>query len=125
MHQFVTFSTFTPAQKALSDILSNDSWYKEIQSFYNQKRALVTSLLQESPYLFTPTRGSYFQTISFSSVSSLSDVEFADHCTKHLGVTVIPLSPFFHDRRNTGSVRICFAKADDTLILGIDRLCKI
>jgi methionine transaminase len=47
--------------------------------------------------------------------SEYSDIDFARHLTEKVGVACIPLSAFYRDGGDTGIVRFCFAKRDETL----------
>jgi methionine aminotransferase len=125
VHQFVTFSSFTPAQYALAEILYDDTWFVEVAELYSRRRALALKLLQETPFEVYPTEGSYFQLIALQKISEIGDRAFAEQLVKQTGVATIPLSPFYHDGFNPGYLRICFAKQESTLIEGISKLCKI
>lgn len=125
VHQFVTFSTFTPAQYALAEILYDDTWFQHIAVLYAQRRALTLRLLADTPYFFQPTQGSYFQLIASPMIKALGDKAFAEQLVMQSWVTTIPLSPFYHDGFDPGYLRICFAKQESTLVEGISKLCRI
>jgi methionine aminotransferase len=54
----------------------------------------------------------------------MNDLEFAELLTKEFGIAVIPLSPFYSKLYNDKVIRICFAKRDEVLEEGMDRLKK-
>ena len=58
----------------------------------------------------------YAQTFDFKNIdSNISDRDFAMHLIEKAKVATIPYSAFYHDGRNTGKLRISFAKRDETL----------
>ena len=46
-------------------------------------------------------------------------------CGGEIGVAAIPVSAFYHEPHESGVVRFCFAKRDDTLREALARLAKI
>ena len=44
--------------------------------------------------------------------------------TSH-GIAAIPLSPFYEDSKQTGCIRLCFAKEEETLSRAFDRLKSV
>jgi methionine aminotransferase len=72
-----------------------------------------------------PCEGTYFQTVDYSAVSALSEVDFARWLTTTVGVAAIPLSAFYADGFDQGIVRFCFAKQDATLDDALERLAAI
>jgi aspartate/methionine/tyrosine aminotransferase len=94
-------------------------------AFYQSKRDLITKLLSKSRFKFTPTQGTYFQLLDYSSISDMNDMEFAKYLTREIGVAVIPLSPFYLEGSRDKVIRICFAKNDEVLHNAADRLCYV
>ncbi len=122
VHQFVTFSTNTPVQYALSDALSSQAGLRELATFYQAKRDLFLRLMEGSRFRPLPCRGSYFQLMDYSAISSEPDAEFAIRITKEYGVASIPTSPFLYRAKPPQVVRFCFAKKDETLQAAAGRL---
>ena len=69
--------------------------------------------------------GTYFQLLDYSTISDKHDLEFSEYLTKEIGVAVIPLSPFYEDRKSRSLVRICFAKSDDVLREAAKKLSEL
>jgi len=124
IHQFVVFSVNTPVQYAYADFLDNEEHYLSLNNFYEKKRDLVTSLLKDLFYNFNPAKGTYFQLLDYSKISEMNDMDFAERLTKEFGIAVIPLSPFYSNPYNEKVIRICFAKRDEVLYEGMNRLKK-
>jgi methionine aminotransferase len=126
VHQFVTFSTSTPAQHALADVLeSAPSELDALSSFYQKKRDHFRALLAQTPLRLLDAPGTYFQLVDYAQVSSERDVAFAERLTREFGVAAIPLSPFFAEPPDTRLLRFCFAKREDTLEKAAERLARL
>lgn len=124
VHQFLTFSTNTPAQIALAEYMTSNSSYLELGSFFQQKRDTFLKAIEGSLFTVRPCNGSYFQLLDYSGFSKEKDTDLAIRLTKEIGVASIPLSPFFKDSTDT-ALRFCFAKEDATLIAAGERLKQI
>jgi methionine aminotransferase len=51
--------------------------YLELSAFYQKKRDRFLSLIETSRFKPLPCRGTYFQMMDYSTVSTLDDVAFA------------------------------------------------
>jgi methionine aminotransferase len=122
VHQFVTFSTITPVQLAIADLLATQAGLRELGPFFQAKRDLFLRLMEGSRFRALPCRGSYFQLMDYSEISREEDVDFAVWLTKAHGVASIPTSPFLSRSRAPRVVRFCFAKRDETLEKAAGRL---
>ena len=126
IHQYVTFSSFTPAQYAIATMLEQaPKLVTDLAGFYQQKRDLFANLLQGSAFKLLPCQGTYFQLADYSNISSLNDVEFCHWLTMQQGVAAIPLSVFSRQEQDSKIVRFCFAKQQSTLEQAAERLCRL
>ncbi len=125
VHQFNVFSVHHPTQVALADYLKTPSNYLELGDFYQKKRDLFLSLIKDSRFEFTPSKGTYFQLLNFKNMTSEGDFDFAIRLTKEHKIASIPISVFNEDNLDTKVLRFCFAKTDDTLKKAAEILCKI
>ena len=125
VHQFNVFSVNTPAQHGLAAYMVDPAPYRNLPTFYQQKRDLFRAGLAATRLQLLPSEGTYFQCVDISNVSTLGDAEFCQWLTKDIGVAAIPLSAFYGDGGDLGIVRFCFAKQDATLHAAIDRLRKL
>ncbi len=114
-HQFITFSVNTPVQLALAGYLMNPDNYLQLGKFYEQKRDFFLEQIKGSSLQPLPCFGSYFQLLSYKSVSGLSDVEMAEWMTKEKKLAPIPVSVFYNDKTDHQLLRFCFAKNEETL----------
>ena len=125
IHQFLTFSTSTPMQYALAEFLEDPSRYLFLHQFYQQKRNLFCEGLEQTKFQFTPSQGSFFQVVSYAHLSDERDFDLAIRMTKEIGVASIPVSVFYHDKRDHKLLRFCFAKENEVLEQALEKLQKI
>jgi methionine aminotransferase len=123
VHQFVTFSTSTPAQHAFADLLEGAPEHlRELPGFYQAKRDLFRELLAGSRFRLLPVSGTYFQLADYSALSSEDDSSFAVRLTTEAKVAAIPVSALSKTGAGAKLVRFCFAKNRETLALAAERL---
>jgi len=125
IHQFLTFSTSTPFQYAISHYLKNIDKVKDLRTFYEKKRDYFRELVAGTDFTIMQCSGTYFQLLGFDAVSDENDFDFAVRLTKKIGVASIPLSVFYKDRTDNKVLRFCFAKEDKTLEQAAERLMKM
>ncbi|MGY3791803.1 methionine aminotransferase [Aquimarina sp. 433] len=125
VHQFNVFCSNHPMQYALAEYLKTPKNYLELPSFYQSKRDLFLSLIEESKFTFTPASGTYFQLLNYSSITNERDVIFSERLTKDYKIASIPVSVFNLNQQDDKVLRFCFAKTDDTLKRAAEILCKI
>lgn len=127
VHQYLTFSTMTPAQIAFARFMSEGpEYYRQLPAFYQAKRDRFCDVLQRSRFRLSPARGTYFQLLDYSELSDRGDVAYADHLTATAGVASIPISVFYQQPPpQQRLLRFCFAKADSTLEQAGARLCAL
>ncbi|QAU23712.1 pyridoxal phosphate-dependent aminotransferase [Dyella sp. M7H15-1] len=126
VHQYLTFSTFHPAQAAFAEFLaSTPEHYLELSSFYQAKRDRFRSLLAPSRLTLLDVPGGYFQLVDYSAIRDEDDLAFCEWLVKEGGVAAIPLTPFYEKAPGTRLVRLCFAKSDATMDAAAERLCKL
>ncbi|HEX5793763.1 MAG TPA: methionine aminotransferase [Rheinheimera sp.] len=126
IHQYVTFSSFTPAQYAIADMLEQHSdQVRRLAAFYQQKRDSFATLLANSRFKLLPCQGTYFQLADYSAISELDDVAFSRWLAIEHKVAAIPLSVFYQSPPNSRIIRFCFAKQHSTLQAAAEVLCQI
>lgn len=115
VHQYNVFCVNHPFQKALATYLQEPSNYLGLSTFYQEKRDFFLDLLKDSHFGILPSKGTYFQLLDFSKISSESDIHFAERLTKELKVATIPTSVFNANNEDFKQIRVCFAKTNETL----------
>ena len=130
VHQYDVFSTGAPFQAGIAAFLTSEAGaahLAELASFYQSKRDRLVDGLRGSPWQVSPAEGGYFQLLGYGAFDDRDDrTTTADWCTRADGLALIPLSPFFPEGGHDSKlVRICFAKNDDTIDRGIERLLNI
>jgi methionine aminotransferase len=120
-HQFIVFAVNTPVQFALAEYLKNPAHYLSLGNFYEAKRNFFLEHIKGSSLQPLACHGSYFQVMSYRSISDKPDVEMAEELTKKFKVASIPVSVFYKDRTDNRLLRFCFAKKEETLL----KACEI
>ena len=118
IHQFVNFTVNTPVQYGLADFLSSQPQHHlELPHFYQRKRDVFCSALEQSRFSLVPSAGTYFQLLDCSAITTQPDVELAPLWTRDIKIASIPVSVFYADldAAPKNYLRFCFAKEDDTL----------
>ena len=126
-HQFIVFTVHTPSQHAIASYLQHNA-HLQLSDFYQAKRDYFLAETVTSKLHWLPSHGTYFVTASYAHLDAFhhfSDVDFAMHLTRNIGVACIPLSAFYHDAIDEKTVRFCFAKKETTLAEAAKRLEKL
>jgi len=125
VHQYNVFSVNTPMQHGLAAYMADPAPYLDLPAFYQNKRDLFRAGLAGTRFSLLPADGTYFQCVRYDAISDLTESEFAQWLTREIKVAAIPVSAFYGQGRESGIVRFCFAKKDETLRLALDRLAKL
>jgi methionine aminotransferase len=125
VHQYLVFTCNTPIQHALAEFLEDKRNYAGLGKFYQKKRDFLVKQLFPSRFRIIPSYGTYFQLVDYSEITDEPEMEFAFRLTKDYGVATIPLSPFYHRGFNNSTLRLCFAKKEETLEKAGSILCMI
>ena len=125
-HQFNVFTVNTPMQYGLASYLSDASHYLNLPQFYEAKRDFFRAGLEGTRFKLLPTPGTYFQCADYSKLNipqaKLSESDFCQWLTKEIGVAAIPVSAFYERPTESGVIRFCFAKQEQTLANALERL---
>jgi aspartate/methionine/tyrosine aminotransferase len=79
--------------------------------------------LQGSGFKTFPSQGTYFLNIDLpGSGVAADDRTFCLKAVEAAGIAAIPVSAFYTEQPVSSTVRLCFAKRDDTLDAGVERL---
>ena len=115
VHQYLSFSVNSPSQYALAKYLEIfDAEYN--RKIMQQKRDFFLNEFKNLPFsLKEKAEAGYFQVLGYENISNISDKEFAIWLTEQAKVATIPLSAFYHEETNTGMIRFCIAKKEETI----------
>jgi len=127
VHQFVCFVGVTPIQNALAEFMAQQPEYPStLADQYQRRRDRLLAGLKRSRFKCSPSAGTYFQLLDYSEISDEDGAALAAIWTRQRGIATIPLTPFYAQPPvELRKLRICFAKADDTIDQAIDILCTI
>lgn len=126
VHQFNVFTVNTPMQYGLASYLANASHYLNLPAFYQAKRDFFGAGLAKTRFKLLPTPGTYFQCADYSALNipeaKLNEADFCKWLTTKVGVAAIPVSAFYDQPTESGVIRFCFAKQEQTLATALQRL---
>jgi methionine transaminase len=125
VHQYNVFTVNTPMQHGLASYMADPAPYLGLPAFYQRKRDLFRAGLQGTRFEPLPADGTYFQCVRYDAISGAPEAEFAEWLTREVKVAAIPVSAFYQAGKESGIVRFCFAKKDDTLRQALERLARI
>lgn len=99
IHQYITFCTVSPMQFALADFLKLPEHYEALSDFYQRKRDRFNEALKASRFTFKPSKGSFFQIVSYEKITDEYDYDLAIRLTKEIKVASVPVSVFIRIKR--------------------------
>lgn len=125
-HQFLTFTTPPHLQSAVAFGLAKPRrHFDDMRESLTRARDRMTLALEQEGFHVLPAAGTYFAAIDLdASGVGMADAEFAVRAVKECGIATIPFSAFYASPPATSLIRLCFAKSDDTLDRGVERLAK-
>lgn len=125
IHQFNCFTCNSTMQFALADFLSQQEAYLQLGKILQAKRDYFAFLMQQTKFTSIPSHGSYFQLYSYAGISNEKEMDFAIRLTKEYGVTSIPVSAFYKEKKENKVLRFCFSKTENVLEEAAARLSRL
>jgi len=122
MHDFITVGAAAPLQEAgVTALRLPEEYYRKLCADYLQRRDRMLAGLEQAGFRCFPPDGAYYIMTDISGFGFATDVEFARHLGREIGVAVVPGSSFYGDPvRGRQQVRFTFCKTDAT----IDEACR-
>lgn len=122
-HQFLTFASATPLQRAAAIALGcDDAYFSALQDEYLERRDLMVNELRSAGLAPFVPQGSYFVICDHRSFGFDDDVAFCEHLVREVGVASIPCSAFYEPPEERGLVRFAFCKTPETMREAGERL---
>jgi methionine aminotransferase len=125
VHQFNCFVANGPVQYAFAEHMKDRDAYLSLAAFYQQKRDFFLAGLSGSRFVPLPSRGTFFQNLSYERISDERDTELAARLTREHRVASIPVSVFYRQPPAHRVLRFCFAKSEETLAKGAEILSRL
>jgi N-succinyldiaminopimelate aminotransferase len=125
-HQFLTFTTPPNLQAAVAWGLDNsDDWFEAMPLDLARSRDRLTASLRAEGFAVLDSQATYFLNIDLpGSGITVDDKTFCLRAVREAGIAAIPVSAFYETDPVTTVVRLCFAKRDETLDEGVQRLAR-
>jgi N-succinyldiaminopimelate aminotransferase len=126
VRQWTTFAVNTPMQHAMAYGFERlDGYLPDFRKLYKSKRDLMLNELKKTDFNAHIPKGSYFIMIDIPENKYENDVDASIKLVKDSNVATIPPSVFY-SKSDEGKtmLRLCFAKNDQTIIEGIQKLAN-
>ncbi|MDB5457562.1 MAG: aminotransferase class, partial [Caulobacter sp.] len=125
-HQFLTFTTPPNLQTAVAWGLEHArDWLTAMPVTLQASRDRLAAGLAREGFSVLASGGTYFLNIDLTASGIAEDDKtFCLRTVREHGVAAIPVSAFYAQDPVRDVVRLCFAKADDTLDLAVERLAR-
>jgi aspartate/methionine/tyrosine aminotransferase len=126
-HQFLTFSTATPLQRAAVDALNApENYFTQLRSDYAVRRDAMLAMLRDAGFNPFIPEGSYFvlakhEPFYMEPGALAPDEAFCEHMVKTVGVAAIPCNAFYAPastqglEESTSMIRFAFCKDLETI----------
>lgn len=125
-HQFLTFTTPPNLQEAVAYGLGkDDAYFAVMRAGFQRSRDRFVVGLGTLGFDVIPSQGTYFVNIDIAPLGEADDQAFCMRLVKEHGVAAIPVSAFYAEGAVRNVVRFCFAKRDETLDAGLERLAGV
>lgn len=125
IHELTTFSANHPMQRAYAEYLKQPEHYLQLAAIYQEKRDTFLKLISGSRFSSKPSKGTYYQLLDFSEITTEEDTDFAERLVKEHQLAAIPVSVFNINEKDHSQLRFCFAKTNETLERAAEILCSL
>ena len=123
LHRWFENSACAPFKRGY---VQDEKHYLNLPAFYQAKRDFFRAGLSKTKFRLLPSPGSYFQCADYSPLgipqAKLNEADFCKWLTSEVGVAAIPVSAFYDQPTESGVIRFCFAKQEQTLANALQRL---
>jgi aspartate/methionine/tyrosine aminotransferase len=123
-HQFLTFTTPPNLQEAVAfGLIEPGDWFEAMPAGLQRSRDRLAAGLRQAGFVVLDSGGTYFLNVDLkASGIDEDDRTFALRAVRDHGVASIPVSAFYAEDPVRHILRLCFAKADETLDEAVARL---
>ena len=121
-HQFLTFTTPPNLQAAVAyGLAKEDAYFAGMRTGYARARDRLAEGLSGLGYRVLPSQATWFLNIDIAEFG-VDDTAFCEALVVRHRVAAIPVSAFYPDASMRHLVRLCFAKADATIDVALERM---
>jgi N-succinyldiaminopimelate aminotransferase len=126
-HQFVTFCSATPFQRAIAaGLAAPDAYYLELARTYRARRDMLCEGLEGAGFAVRPPAGTYFAVADIRPLGFEDGDAFCRELPARAGVAAIPVGSFCEDPLPVRHlVRFAFCKTEATIREAVSRLRRL
>ena len=129
VHQFMVFTVNSAVQHGLASYLADPAPWRDLPAFYQARRDHFRKGLGQTRFELLDCAGTFFQLVRYGAMTdrcgALDEAGFCQWLVREAGVAAIPVSAFYVEPRESGIIRLCFAKKPETLDDAIERLARL
>ncbi|MGQ1785474.1 MULTISPECIES: aminotransferase class I/II-fold pyridoxal phosphate-dependent enzyme [unclassified Saccharicrinis] len=114
-----------PYQMAIAEYINQQSSFNQLAAFYQKKRDLFLSIIEDSKIKAIPSKGTYFQLISFETPIDKSDVDMAYKLIREQDIATVPISFYYREKSKKKFLQINLSLSDEQIIDAANRLKSI
>ncbi len=111
-----------PYQMAISDYIKTNNNFSNLASFYQKKRDLFLSIIEDSNVKAIPSKGTYFQLVRFEPSVDKTDIVIAHKLISEQDIATIPISFYYHENSKKKYLRVNLSLSDELLVDAATRL---
>jgi N-succinyldiaminopimelate aminotransferase len=125
-HQFLTFSTAPNLQSAVAfGLEQGDDWIEPMRERFSRALLRMSEGLAGAGYEVLRPASTYFLCVDLAASGlEVDDETFAKAAVEKAGVATVPISAFAEEEPSRHLVRLCFAKRDETIDLGVSAMAR-
>jgi len=125
-HQFLTFSTAPNLQSAVAfGLEQGDDWIEPMRERFSRALLRMSEGLAGAGYEVLRPASTYFLCVDLAASGlEVDDETFANAAVEKAGVATVPISAFAEEEPSRHLVRLCFAKRDETIDLGVSAMAR-
>ena len=129
VHQFMVFTVNSAVQHGIASYLADPRPWQTLPAFYEARRDRFREGLARTRFESLDCAGTFFQLVRYAAITDrsgpLDEAAFCQWLVREAGVAAIPVSAFYVEPRESGIIRLCFAKKPETLDTAIERLAQL
>jgi methionine aminotransferase len=124
IHHFAAFNVNSTFQYALAECFEQLD-FNHYRHNFQQRRDYLIKALEQTRLSVRPSQSGIYVLASYENISDVKDSEFSQLLISQHQVATVPVSAFFHDKVNTGFLRICFARPQETIDNAVEKLIRL
>ncbi|GAF03544.1 methionine aminotransferase [Saccharicrinis fermentans DSM 9555 = JCM 21142] len=111
-----------PYQMAIAEWMKQQNNFSQLAIFHQRKRDLFLSCIKDSKIKAIPSKGTYFQLISFEPSLEKNDIDIAIKLIHEQDIATMPISFYYHEKSKKKFLQINLSVSDEQILDAAARL---